>query len=338
MLGPLGSPSPTTAASPSASPAAAARALVALTLVALVFVGFLFARNPTRPGMWVAAGLLAGGALGNLADRVRAGAVTDYIDLLSWPPFNLADVAITARRPRARPDLPRARREPMSAELRIVHLDEALAVVDKPAGLVVHPAPSHRGPTLVDELGGDPRRRRRPRAPRDRPPPRQGDQRPARRRPRRRDPRRAAGAGAAARGRARLPGPGRRPPRLAHRDDRRADRPRLAPAPPDGGLRRRLAPGPHPLRGARAARRRDLPGGAPGDRPHAPDPRPLRRDRPSADRRRDLRRRRDATASSASSCTPTGSPSPTRSAARRWSFRSELPADLAAALAAARAA
>jgi 23S rRNA pseudouridine1911/1915/1917 synthase len=50
------------------------------------------------------------------------------------------------------------------SELRIVHLDEALAVVDKPAGLVVHPAPSHRGPTLVDELGqilgggGDPER------------------------------------------------------------------------------------------------------------------------------------------------------------------------------------
>jgi 23S rRNA pseudouridine1911/1915/1917 synthase len=38
-------------------------------------------------------------------------------------------------------------------ELQIVHLDEALAVVDKPAGLVVHPAPSHSGPTLVDELG-----------------------------------------------------------------------------------------------------------------------------------------------------------------------------------------
>ncbi|HEX7245709.1 MAG TPA: RluA family pseudouridine synthase [Solirubrobacterales bacterium] len=36
--------------------------------------------------------------------------------------------------------------------LRIVYRDEALAVVDKPAGLVVHPAPSHRGPTLVDEL------------------------------------------------------------------------------------------------------------------------------------------------------------------------------------------
>ncbi len=39
------------------------------------------------------------------------------------------------------------------SELHVVHLDEALAVVDKPAGLVVHPAPSHQGPTLVDELG-----------------------------------------------------------------------------------------------------------------------------------------------------------------------------------------
>ncbi len=38
-------------------------------------------------------------------------------------------------------------------EPRIVHEDEALAVIDKPAGLVVHPAPSHSGPTLVDELG-----------------------------------------------------------------------------------------------------------------------------------------------------------------------------------------
>jgi 23S rRNA pseudouridine1911/1915/1917 synthase len=40
-----------------------------------------------------------------------------------------------------------------AGELRIVHIDDALAVVEKPAGLVVHPAPSHRGPTLVDELG-----------------------------------------------------------------------------------------------------------------------------------------------------------------------------------------
>jgi signal peptidase II len=69
--------------------------LIALTVAALIFVGFLFARDPARPGMWVAVGLLAGGALGNLIDRVRAGEVTDFVDLLSWPPFNLADVAIT---------------------------------------------------------------------------------------------------------------------------------------------------------------------------------------------------------------------------------------------------
>jgi 23S rRNA pseudouridine1911/1915/1917 synthase len=47
---------------------------------------------------------------------------------------------------------------------RIVYADENLAVVDKPAGLVVHPAPSHSGPTLVSELedvlggGADPER------------------------------------------------------------------------------------------------------------------------------------------------------------------------------------
>jgi signal peptidase II len=70
--------------------------LVLVTLAALGVVAYLFARNPTRPGMWVAAGLLAGGAIGNLVDRIRADVVTDFVDLPPWPPFNLADVAITA--------------------------------------------------------------------------------------------------------------------------------------------------------------------------------------------------------------------------------------------------
>jgi signal peptidase II len=70
--------------------------LVLLTVLALAVVGYVFARNPARPGMWAAASLLAGGALGNLADRVRADAVTDYIQIGSWPAFNLADVAVTA--------------------------------------------------------------------------------------------------------------------------------------------------------------------------------------------------------------------------------------------------
>jgi signal peptidase II len=69
--------------------------LVAFALAALVFVGVLLARNPARPGMWVAVGLVAGGALGNLADRLRDGAVIDYLEIGSWPPFNLADAAIT---------------------------------------------------------------------------------------------------------------------------------------------------------------------------------------------------------------------------------------------------
>ena len=70
--------------------------LVLVTVAALALIAFVFSRDPERPGMWVAVGLLAGGALGNLIDRLAAGEVTDYIDVGSWPAFNLADVAITA--------------------------------------------------------------------------------------------------------------------------------------------------------------------------------------------------------------------------------------------------
>ncbi|MFL5874031.1 MAG: signal peptidase II [Solirubrobacterales bacterium] len=69
--------------------------LVLVTVAALGLVVYLFARDPGRSGMWVASGLVAGGALGNLADRAFAGEVTDFIAVGSWPPFNLADVAIT---------------------------------------------------------------------------------------------------------------------------------------------------------------------------------------------------------------------------------------------------
>lgn len=69
--------------------------LIVVTVAALALVVALFARNPTRPGMWVAGGLIAGGAIGNLVDRIRLGAVTDFIDLPHWPAFNFADMAIT---------------------------------------------------------------------------------------------------------------------------------------------------------------------------------------------------------------------------------------------------
>jgi len=66
--------------------------------VALALLVALLAFLSLRPGAdrlaWIPAGLLVGGALGNLADRVRDEAVTDFIDLPAWPTFNLADVAI----------------------------------------------------------------------------------------------------------------------------------------------------------------------------------------------------------------------------------------------------
>ena len=69
--------------------------VVALTLGALVAVLIWFAREPARPLAWVPTGLLVGGALGNLIDRMRQGSVTDFLKIPHWPAFNLADAAIT---------------------------------------------------------------------------------------------------------------------------------------------------------------------------------------------------------------------------------------------------
>jgi signal peptidase II len=64
--------------------------------VALVALLLYFARHASLPLIWLPTGMLVGGALGNIVDRVRHGSVTDFIKLpLGWPPFNLADTAIT---------------------------------------------------------------------------------------------------------------------------------------------------------------------------------------------------------------------------------------------------
>jgi signal peptidase II len=47
-----------------------------------------------HPTFRFALGLVLGGALGNLVDRVRLGHVVDFIDLGWWPVFNLADSAV----------------------------------------------------------------------------------------------------------------------------------------------------------------------------------------------------------------------------------------------------
>ena len=71
-------------------------AVLAITIAGLGLVAAWFAIDATRPGLWVGVGLLMGGALGNLADRIRHDGVTDFIDPPLWPAFNLADVSITA--------------------------------------------------------------------------------------------------------------------------------------------------------------------------------------------------------------------------------------------------
>jgi signal peptidase II len=69
--------------------------LVLFAVAALVALLVFFVRHRDRPLVWLPTGLLIGGATGNLIDRTREGAVTDFIDLPLWPAFNVADIAIT---------------------------------------------------------------------------------------------------------------------------------------------------------------------------------------------------------------------------------------------------
>jgi signal peptidase II len=69
--------------------------VLVFTLIALaVLVGYLVLR-PDRPWLWLPTGMLVGGAIGNLIDRLANGAVTDFIKLPDWPAFNVADMSIT---------------------------------------------------------------------------------------------------------------------------------------------------------------------------------------------------------------------------------------------------
>jgi signal peptidase II len=65
-----------------------------LTTLALVGLVTYFAWRADRRWLWLPVGAIAGGALGNLADRARDGSVVDFIDPVAWPAFNIADIAI----------------------------------------------------------------------------------------------------------------------------------------------------------------------------------------------------------------------------------------------------
>ncbi len=69
--------------------------VLVLTLTALAALVIYFLVRPTRPWLWLPTGLLVGGALGNLIDRLLNGAVTDFIKPPLWPAFNVSDMAIT---------------------------------------------------------------------------------------------------------------------------------------------------------------------------------------------------------------------------------------------------
>ena len=69
--------------------------VIALTAIAVTWMIFFFARSGARhPILPVGLGFVVGGSVSNLADRVRLGHVTDFLDVEFWPAFNLADTFI----------------------------------------------------------------------------------------------------------------------------------------------------------------------------------------------------------------------------------------------------
>jgi signal peptidase II len=77
--------------------ASATSIVIFLTVLAVIWMLSFFARSGARhPVLPVALGLILGGSISNLVDRVRLGYVTDFIDIGPWPAFNLADSFIVA--------------------------------------------------------------------------------------------------------------------------------------------------------------------------------------------------------------------------------------------------
>ncbi|WP_196809192.1 signal peptidase II [Conexibacter woesei] len=69
--------------------------VVALVAAALAALLYYFFTHLDKPLVWLPTGMLLGGSIGNIIDRVRDGAVTDFVKLPAWPAFNVADISIT---------------------------------------------------------------------------------------------------------------------------------------------------------------------------------------------------------------------------------------------------
>lgn len=69
---------------------------VLVVAVAALSAGVAVALVLAPPRYRLGLGILLGGSVGNLIDRVRFGAVLDFVDVPWWPTFNVADVAIVA--------------------------------------------------------------------------------------------------------------------------------------------------------------------------------------------------------------------------------------------------
>ncbi|MDD5448365.1 MAG: signal peptidase II [Actinomycetota bacterium] len=71
-------------------------ALSVLVAIAMIASGFYMFRKEKDTLLMISLGLMGGGALGNLLDRIVRGGVIDFIDFGWWPVFNIADIAIVA--------------------------------------------------------------------------------------------------------------------------------------------------------------------------------------------------------------------------------------------------
>jgi signal peptidase II len=69
--------------------------VVIVACIALAALLIFFITHMQTRLIWLPVGMLLGGAAGNLIDRVRIGAVTDFVKIPHWPAFNVADIAVT---------------------------------------------------------------------------------------------------------------------------------------------------------------------------------------------------------------------------------------------------